>query len=123
VARKKQSTTVAPPPARATRLEVAAERVGTSLGDLMNRRDVLLRKLSDVEQRIADAGRRVGVSALTRLRPAKPAPKKAKTGNRKRKRPLPPDAPLVEAQTRASAADAKGRAAKRSRTSNRSGNR
>ncbi len=123
MAKTTKRTKVTAPPPRAMSLQTAAERVGTSLGDLMNRRDALLRQLSDVEHRIADAGRRVGLSAIARLRPAKPAPKKARTGNRKRKRPLPPDAPLVETRTRVSAADAKGRAAKRSRTSNRSGNR
>ena len=55
---------------------------------------------------------------------AKAAPKKnAETGNRKRKRPLPPDEPMVAQTERARAAEAKGRAAKRARTTNRSGNR
>ena len=46
-----------------------------------------------------------------------------KTGNRKRKRPLPPDDPMVAQTERVRTAESKGRAAKRARTSNRSGNR
>ncbi len=105
-------------------IDAVAERVGTSLGDLMNRRDDLMRQLSVLERQIAEAGRRASLAVVSRLKPAAPKrPLKAKTGNRKRKRPLPPDTPMVQATTRASAADAKARASTRARTSVRSGNR
>jgi hypothetical protein len=108
-----------------------AEYIGTSLADLMNRKDALARQLSAVDRQIAAVRKRVrdaaqqlpalpipGRKAST---PAKPA--KAKTGNRKKKRPLPPDDPMVAATTRARAAEAKGRAAQQVRTTRRSGNR
>jgi hypothetical protein len=105
-------------------IDAVAERVGTSLGDLMNRRDDLMRQLSVLERQIAEAGRRASLAVVSRLKPAAPKRSaKPKTGNRKRKRPLPPDTPMVQATTRASAADAKARAATRARTSVRSGNR
>lgn len=108
-----------------------AEYIGTSLADLMNRKDALARQLAAVDQQIAAVRKRVRDAAqkLPALpipgrkasAPAKPA--KAKTGNRKKKRPLPPDDPMVAATTRARAAEAKGRAAKQARTTRRSGNR
>ena len=105
-----------------------AEYIGMSLADLMNRKDVLVRQLATVDQQISTARRRVaatvsqGLPALSKLIRRKVS-KKAKTGNRKRKRPLPPDEPMVAATERIRAAEAKGRAAKRARTSLRSGNR
>jgi hypothetical protein len=109
-----------------------AEYIGTSLADLMNRKDALARQLSAVDRQIAAVRKRVRDAAqqLPALpipgrkvasAPAKPA--RAKTGNRKKKRPLPPDDPMVAATTRARAAEAKGRAAKQARTTRRSGNR
>ena len=111
----------------------AAEYIGESLADLMNRKDALVRQLANVNQRIASVGQ-IGnrlmeaVPRFVGLGRAKAVPKKTraagtKTGNRKRKRPLPPDEPMVAQTERARAAEAKGRAAKRARTSNRSGNR
>ena len=110
-----------------------AEYIGESLADLMNRKDALVRQLGDVDQRIASvrlAGAKL-VETMPRLiglggggKTAKRAVvKKTRTGNRKQKRPLPPDQPMVEATTKTRLAQAKGRAAKRARTSQRSGNR
>ena len=110
----------------------AAEYIGESLADLMNRKDALVRQLASVNQRIASVsqiGSRLmkAVPSFVGLGRTKAVPKKTraagKTGNRKRKRPLPPDEPMVAQTERARAAEAKGRAAKRARTSNRSGNR
>jgi hypothetical protein len=109
-----------------------AEYIGMSLADLMNRKDALARQLATVDQQISAARRRVaatvsqGLPALSKLVGGKTVSKKAKsakTGNRKRKRPLPPDEPMVAATERTRAAEAKGRAAQRARTSLRSGNR
>ena len=110
-----------------------AEYIGESLADLMNRKDALVRQLGDVDRRIASvrqAGAKLvekvpgliglGGSAKTAKRTAV---KKTRTGNRKQKRPLPPDQPMVEATTKTRLAEAKGRAAQRARTSQRSGNR
>jgi len=115
-----------------SRADEAAEYIGESLADLMNRKDELVRQLANVNQRIASVSQ-VGsrlVQAVPRfvgLGRTKAVPKKTraagKAGNRKRKRPLPPDEPMVAQTERARAAEAKGRAAKRARTSNRSGNR
>ena len=110
------------------RLAAAAEYVGTSLADLMNRRDALIRQVAVLERQIADAGQRTGASVVARLKGAvsRKAPtnaKKTRKGNGKRKRPAPPAEPMVAATTRASAAEAKARASQRARTSNRSGNR
>ncbi|MBK5296963.1 MAG: hypothetical protein JJE40_07385 [Vicinamibacteria bacterium] len=113
-----------------------AESIGTSLAHLMNRKDALVRQLAEVEQQISSARQRVTAKVAERL----PVPalgrgnatgagtktseaKSGKTGNRKRKRPLPPDDPMVAATERARSAEAKGRAAQRARTSRRSGNR
>jgi hypothetical protein len=108
-----------------------AEYIGMSLADLMNKKDALVRQLATVDEQISTARRRVaatvsqGLPALSKLVRGKLSKKatKAKTGNRKRKRPLPPDEPMVAATERIRAAEAKGRAAKRARTSLRSGNR
>ena len=115
-----------------------AEYIGSSLADLMNRKDALARQLADVNGQIAAARKRVtakvtqALPQLERLRggggTAAAGKKKsikagAKKGNGKRKRPLPPDDPMVAATERARAAEAKGRAANRARTSQRSGNR
>ena len=117
-----------------------AEYIGSSLADLMNRKDALARQLADVNGQIAAARKRVTATVtqvlpeLERLRGGrsggtaaagkKPSVKAgAKKGNGKRKRPLPPDDPMVAATERARAAEAKGRAASRTRTSQRSGNR
>ena len=110
-----------------------AEYIGESLGDLMNRKDALVRQLADVNQRIASAGQAGSrlLQAVPRFiglgRTKSPAKKTRaagqKTGNGKRKRPAPPDDPMVAATERARAAEAKGRAAKRARSSRRSGNR
>ena len=110
-----------------------AEYIGTSLADLMNRKDTLVRQLGDVDRQIASvrqAGaklvetmpRLIGLGGGTKTA-KRTAVKKTKTGNGKRKRPLPPDQPMVEATTKTRLAEAKGRAAKRARTSQRSGNR
>jgi hypothetical protein len=128
-----------------------AEYVGTSLADLMNRKDVLVRQLASVEQQIADAGKRATTrasqavsAAARRLKPASgasnagatgtgaskggtpadpEAPEPGRKGNRKKKRALPPDDPMVAATTRATMADAKARTALQIRTSRRAGNR
>ena len=111
----------------------AAEYIGESLADLMNRKDALVRQLATVNQRITSVsqiGSRLmeAVPRFVGLGRTKALHKKAraagqKTGNRKRKRPLPPDDPIVAQTERARAAEAKGRAATRARTSGRSGNR
>lgn len=133
---KKQTKTAArntPEGGRGAVAGSVAEFIGTSLADLMNRKDALVRQLGEVDRQIASV-RQVGAKlagAVPRLvglnrttGAGKPQPsKKARTGNRKRKRPLPPDDPMVEATTRTRLAEAKGRAAKRARTSQRSGNR
>lgn len=116
-----------------------AEYVGTSLAELMNRRDALARKLAAVERAIATAGRQAGakvagaVPGVNRARQmpgarrgkakaaATAAP--ARTGNRKKNRPPPPEDPMVALTTRATAAEAKGRAAQQVRSSRRAGNR
>ena len=54
---------------------------------------------------------------------AKAAAPAARKGNRKKKRPLPPDDPAVKSRTRAAQAEAKGRVSERLKTSMRSGNR
>ena len=109
-----------------------AEYIGMSLADLMNRKDALVRQLATVDQQISTARRRVaatvsqGLPALSKLVRGKTVSKKAKaakTGNRKRKRPLPPDEPMVAATERTRSAEAKARASQRARTSLRSGNR
>ena len=114
-----------------------AEYIGSSLADLMNRKDALARQLSDVNGQIAAARQRVTTTVtqalpkLDRLRGGggtaagkkKSAKTGARKGNGKRKRPLPADDPMVAATERARAAEAKGRAASRARTAQRSGNR
>ena len=120
-------------PVTVSRADEAAEYIGESLADLMNRKDALVRQLANVNQRIASVsqvGNRL-VQAVPRfigLGRTKAVPKKTraagkKSGNGKRKRPPPPDDPMVAQTERARAAEAKGRAATRARTSNRSGNR
>ena len=119
-------------PVTVSRADEAAEYIGESLADLMNRKDALVRQLANVNQRIASAsqaGSRL-VQAVPRfigLGRAKAVPRKSragkKTGNGKRKRPLPPDQPMVAQTERVRATEAKGRAARRARTSGRSGNR
>ena len=116
---------------QATVTNQVAEYIGMSLADLLNRKDALVRQLATVDQQLSAARRRVtatvsqGLPALSKLVRGKAAKKAkaAKKGNRKRKRPLPPDEPMVGATERTRAAEAKGRAAKRARTSLRSGNR
>ena len=127
---KKQA---APAQKQAATVGEVAEYIGESLGDLMNRKDALVRQLADVNQRIASAGQAGSrlVQAVPRFiglgRTKSPAKKTRaagqKTGNGKRKRPAPPDDPMVAATERARAAEAKGRAAKRARSSRQSGNR
>lgn len=131
MAKKQAARTKAP--VTASRTEEAAEYIGESLGDLMNRKDALVRQLAIVNQRIASVSQMGGrlIEAVprlvglgrTRAVPKKTRPAGTKTGNGKRKRPLPPDQPMVAQTERARAAEAKGRAAKRTRTSGRSGNR
>ena len=108
-----------------------AEYIGMSLADLMNRKDALVRQLATVDQQISSARRRVTatvsqglpvLSTLVRGKVSKKA-KAPKKGNRKRKRPLPPDEPMVAATERTRSAEAKARASQRARTSLRSGNR
>jgi hypothetical protein len=129
----KKTTRKAPKGPQASVAGNVAEYIGTSLADLMNRKDTLVRQLGDVDRQIAsvrDVGAKLA-SAVPRFvgltRPTgagkKRAAKKTRTGNRKRKRPLPPNNPMVEATTRTRLAEAKGRAAKRDRTTQRSGNR
>ena len=120
-------------PVTVSRADEAAEYIGESLADLMNRKDALVRQLANVNQRIASVsqmGSRLieAVPRFVGLGRATAVPKKnrkagKKTGNGKRKRPLPPDDPMVAQTERVRAAEAKSRAAKRARTSNRSGNR
>ena len=126
---KKQA---APAQKQAATVGEVAEYIGESLGDLMNRKDALVRQLADVNQRIASAGQAGSrlVQAVPRFiglgrtkAPTKKTRAGQKTGNGKRKRPAPPDDPMVAATERARAAEAKGRAAKRARSSRRSGNR
>ena len=108
-----------------------AEYIGASLADLMNRKDALVRQLGDVDRQIAsvrDMGARLASAVprfvgLTQQTGAGKKRSAKKTGNRKLKRPLPPDDPLVKATTRTRLAEAKGRATKRARTTQRSGNR
>jgi hypothetical protein len=93
-----------------------------------------VRQLADVNQRITSVSqmgsrlaqavpRFIGLGRGKAAKPKRTAKAGTKTGNRKRKRPLPPDQPMVAQTERVRAAEAKGRAAKRARTSNRSGNR
>ena len=114
-----------------------AEYVGASLADLMNRKDALARQPAEVEQAIARAGRQAGakvaraVPGAKRARAlpgakggkAKAAAPAGRTGNRKKNRPPPPDDPMVAVTMRATAADAKARAAQQVRSSRRAGNR
>lgn len=123
---KKKAATRAP---QRTSLDDAAAFIGGSLGELMNRKDALAKQLATVERQIAAARDRLTAtvgSVVARKKPAgtrksaKPAERK---GNRKRKRPLPPDDPAVKARTRAAQAEAKGRTSERLKTSMRGGNR
>ena len=111
-----------------------AQAIGESLAELMNRKDALVRQLADVNQRIASAsqaGRRLLAAApnfiiLGRSKTGVAKKTRAagtKTGNGKRKRPAPPDQPMVAQTERTRAAEAKARTAKRARTGIRSGNR
>lgn len=135
-----RAATAATPENTAASVGVMAEYIGSSLADLMNRKDALARQLADVNGQIAAARQRVtakvtqalpklerlrsgGGGAAARVGKTKPAKTSARKGNGKRKRPLPPDDPMVAATERARAAEAKGRAANRARTSQRSGNR
>ncbi len=112
-----------------------AEYIGTSLADLMNRKDALLRQVAAMDQQIAALRRTVAARVSQHLpalpgfggrkiagaRTKKSPAGKARTG--KRKRPLPPDDPAVAATERATTAQAKARAAQRARTLRRSGGR
>ncbi len=123
---RKRPATTAPAgtasPTAAGPVEQVAEYVGASLAQLMNRKDALIQQVADVDRHIAAARRAVTATvakALPRLAPATRRPAK---GNGKR-RLLQPDEPLVTATERMRTAEAKGRAAKRARSSPRSGNR
>lgn len=126
---KKQKVTASEPasPRASDRTAAVAEYVGASLGELMNRKDALAKQLAGLERQIAAVRRQVSAKleqlpALGRARKA-PVSKKPKTGNRKHKRPLPPDEPMVAQAERARAAEAKGRTAARTRRTRASGNR
>jgi hypothetical protein len=128
---KKQKVTASGPAQAARRpsdrTTAVAEYVGASLGELMNRKDALAKQLAGLERQIAAVRKQVSakLEQLPALGRAKKAPvrKKAKTGNRKHKRPLPPDEPMVAQAERARAAEAKGRTAARTRRARASGNR
>jgi hypothetical protein len=135
VAPTKTSKTASPGSAAArTSLDDAAAFIGTSLGELMNRKDALAKQMAAVEQQIAAARDRLkaGVSStVAAARKAVPSGAKktktaasaGRTGNRKKKRPLPPDDPMVQATTRNATAQVKARTAQAMRTTRRSGNR
>jgi hypothetical protein len=119
-----------------TSVDNVAEFIGSSLGELMNRKDALAKQLAGVEKQIAAARDRVVVvsketagKARKAVTPAagKPAAMQPATqqrkGNGKQKRPLPPDDPMVRQTTRAATADVKARTAQQMRTTRRSGNR
>jgi hypothetical protein len=131
---KKQAVLVAGHPRRS--VESVAEFIGSSLGELMNRKDALAKQLASVEKQIAAArdtvvvaGRKTASAARKAVTPAagKPAAAQpaaaARKGNRKKKRPQPPDDPMVAQTTRAAMAQAKARTAQQMRTTRRSGNR
>jgi hypothetical protein len=140
---KKQAVLVAGHPRRS--VDSVAEFIGSSLGELMNRKDALAKQLASVEKQIAAArdtvvvaGRKTASAARKAVTPAagkpaaaKPAAAKpatrpateARKGNGKQKRPLPPDDPMVAQTTRAAMAQAKARTAQQMRTTRRSGNR
>ena len=129
MAKKQKVTASGPAQARrpSDRTTAVAEYVGASLGELMNRKDALAKQLAGLERQIAAVRKQVSakLERLPALGRAKKAPvsKKAKTGNRKHKRPLPPDEPMVAQAERARAAEAKGRTAARTRRARASGNR
>ena len=135
---KKQAVIVAGHPRRS--VESVAEFIGSSLGELMNRKDALVKQLASLEKQIAAtrdsvvvAGRKTATTARKAVTPAagkpaaaKPAAAKAtvtKKGNGKRRRPQPPSEPMVSQTTRAAMADVKARTAQQMRTTRRSGNR
>lgn len=136
---KKQAVLIAGHPRRS--VESVAEFIGSSLGDLMNRKDALVKQLASLEKQIAAtrdsvvvAGRKTASAARKAVRPAADKPTvaspaaaqpstDARKGNRKKKRPLPPDDPMVSRTTRAATADVKARTAQQMRTTRRSGNR
>lgn len=97
-----------------TSVDNVAEFIGSSLGELMNRKDALTRQLASVEKQIAAARARVmvvgrktagaarkAVTSAAGKRAAASPPPQEKKGNRKKKRPLPPDDPMVSQTTRA----------------------
>jgi hypothetical protein len=134
-----KKTTKTPPAgttaAGRTSLDDAATFIGSSLGELMNRKDALAKQLATVEKQIAAARERVTstvsstVAAARKVVPstakktAKAAAPAARKGNRKKKRPLPPDDPMVQATTRNAMAQVKARTARAIRSSRRAGNR
>ena len=139
---KKQAVLVAGHPRRS--VDSVAEFIGSSLGELMNRKDALVKQLASVEKQIAaasggvvvagrktaSAARQAVTSVAGKAAAAKPAAAKpaaaatvAKKGNGKQKRPLPPSDPMVSQTTRAAVAQAKARTAQQMRTTRRSGNR
>ena len=106
---KKQAVLVAGHPRRS--VDSVAEFIGSSLGELMNRKDALVKQLASVEKQIAaasggvvvagrktaSAARQAVTSVAGKAAAAKPAAAKpaaaatvAKKGNGKQKRPLPP---------------------------------
>ena len=135
---KKQAVLVAGHPRRS--VDSVAEFIGSSLGELMNRKDALVKQLASVEKQIAAtrdsvvvAGRKTATAARKAVTPAsgkppatKPGAAEAtvtKKGNGKQKRPQPPSDPMVSQTTRAATAQAKARTAQQMRTTRRSGNR
>ena len=134
-----KKTTKTPPASASaagrTSVDDVATFIGTSLGELMNRKDALAKQLATVEKQIAAARDRVAstvsstVAAARKAVPsratktAKAAAPAGRKGNRKKKRPLPPDDTAVKSRTRAAQAEAKGRVSERLKTSMRSGNR
>ena len=136
---KKPAVLVAGHPRRS--VDSVAEFIGSSLGELMNRKDALAKQLASVEQQIAAArdsvvvaGRKTATAARKAVTPvagkpaaaqpatAQPATQERK-GNRKQKRPLPPNDPMVAQTTRAATAQVKARTSQQMRTARRSGNR
>ncbi len=131
---KKQAVLVAGHPR--TKADNVAAFIGSSLGELMNHKDALVKQLAKVEKQIAAARDQVVVvskktadaarKAVTPASPAKsaaPAATAARKGNGKQHRPQPPDDPMVKQTTRAAMAQVKARTAQQLRATKRSGNR
>ncbi len=118
-----------------------AEYVGTSLGQLLNERDKLVKQVGDLDQRIADARGRMASTIVERLpslpslpaipalgglrKPPTTAAKKAvarteRTGNRKKHRGKPETTVVPKEALKKLSAQATGRSAVRKRANARS---